>query len=239
MPIKPSKPVVTPAGEPSPFLLRIFVMIAIILLAQFILVCVASGVILGPPYTGVWQLIVTHMFTGHIGNAARGFKMGFHLYFLLYQSLVQDLIIIFFLYPLTVQGYHYLWRLPGIGPHLKGAHDTAIYYKPYIAPYGAIGLTVLVFIPLFSTGPIVGTVLGYLLGLNPFVALGSVIVGNTISAVMCFVAMDKLNEINEHIGTYVLYFVFGILIFGTITGFVNRRWQRRKAARKAAAEERR
>ncbi len=238
MPIKPTKPVITPGGEPSPFLLRMILLAGVVVLAQFVLVLVASGIILGPPYSRVWQVLVTHMFSGHIGNAALGFKMGFHLYFLLYQSLVQDLIIILFLYPLTVQGYHYLWRLPVIGPHLKGAHDTAIYYKPYIAPYGAIGLAVLVFIPLFSTGPIVGTVLGYLLGLNPFVVLGSVIVGNTVSAVMCFVAMDKLNEINAHIGTYVLYFVIGILVLGTVVGFISRRWQQYNATRKAAAEKR-
>lgn len=226
--------VVTGAGEPSPLFLRLLVYAGIICLFKGLLVLWGAAFLFGDPYTKVWQVVGAHVFSGHIGNALMGFRLGFNTWFLLYQTLMQDLIMMLFLYPATVQGYHYLWKVPVIGPPLKNMHDAALEYKPYIAPYGILGLMLFVFIPIMGMGPLVGTVLGYLLGLNPLVALGAITFANTISAIMCFTAMDKLQEINQNLAYYLLIFVLSVAVLGTVAGFVSRWWQRRQAARRAA-----
>jgi uncharacterized membrane protein len=229
--------IVTGAGEPSPLFLRLLVYSAIICLFTWMLVLWGAAFLFGPPYTKIWQVIVAHAFSGHWGNAAAGLRLEMNFWFLLFQTMMQDLIAMLFLYPATVQGYHFLWRLPVIGPPLKNLHDAALEYKPYIAPYGVLGLMVFVFIPVMGMGPLVGTVLGYLLGLNPLVALGSITFANGVSAVMCLTATDKLNEINENFAFYLLVFVLGIAVLGTIFGFVSRSWQRKRAARREAARQ--
>lgn len=231
----PHRKVVTSVGEPSPLFLRILVYLGIICLFKGLLVLWGAAFLFGDPYTKVWQVIVAHVFSGHIGNALMGFRLGFNTWFLLYQTLMQDLIMMLFLYPATVAGYHYLWRVPVIGEPLKNMHDAALEYKPYIAPYGLLGLMLFVFIPIMGMGPLVGTVLGYLLGLNPLVALGAITVANIASAIMCFTAMDKLQEINENLAYYLLIFVLAIAVLGTVYGFISRRWQRKRLEKRAAA----
>ena len=120
---------------------------------------------------------MAHFVGGRAGNAGEGLEQDFNPWFLFFQSCMQDFILMFLAYPWFVRGFQQFTKVPVIGPHLASAHTLALKYKKDIAPYGGVGLMVFVFIPIWSTGPLVGVIVGYLLGLGVLLTFTSVIVG--------------------------------------------------------------
>lgn len=163
---------------------------------------------LGSPYDQVWQLILAHIVGGRALNAGRGIDLGFSPYFILFQSFMQDFIIMFFVYPLFVKGYEHLSGWPFLGSSLKNVHESALKHRKRIAPYGAIGLTLFVIFPFWSTGPLVGVLVGYLLGMRAWITFSTVIVGDIIAVAVWIWAYDRLFAYNRDMAIILLLFVF-------------------------------
>ncbi len=161
----------------------------------------------GSPYYQVWQLILAHIVGGRALNAGRGIGLGFSPHFILFQSCMQDFIIMFFAYPLFVKGYEHLTRWPFVGSSLKNVHESALEHRKRIAPYGVIGLTLFVIFPFWSTGPLVGVLVGYLLGMRAWVTFSTVIAGDIVAVAAWIWAYDRLFAYNRDLAMGLLLVV--------------------------------
>jgi uncharacterized membrane protein len=216
-----------PPGEPSrPALLFIF-------LAGVFLVVSAMGFFLyladrwPEPYAHVYKLIAAHLFSGRAGNAAIGVKMDFPNWFLLYQSCVVDFALMFILYPAFVLGYRTFNSVPLIGTTLARIHESALEHRDRIKPYGVAGLLLFVLIPIWSTGPLVGVVVGYLIGLSPVLTFSTVMIANTASvaaSVAAYVwAYDWVNAYNSTLGWVLLGVILVVFLGGSLYGKLRKR----------------
>ncbi len=187
---KPDRP---PPGEPSPRLLRNIRRAAHLCVFSFFAVWILLIIKVGAPYDRILALVAGQLAGGRAGSAGVGLQIGFSPYYLLFHISMQDFIIMLYVYPLFVTGYRRMSKLPVIGPALAGAHELALKHKGRIEPYGAMGLMVFVFFPFWSTGPLVGTIAGYLIGLRTWVTFVSVIVGNVVAVATWIWAYDALH----------------------------------------------
>lgn len=200
------------AGEPSKTTLKYMRTTGHVLLVSTLVLFIVLGIVIGPPYDEVWQLVLAHFVSGRAGNAGIGLLKGFNHYFLLYQCCVLDFIIMFYVYPWFVSGYRHLSGWPFIGSALKHTHELALEHKHRIAPYGAIGLMLFVIFPFWSTGPLVGVLMGYLLGLSTRLTFSMVIIGNTFAVAAWIWAHDKLLKYNQTLAFVLLCAIFFIAI---------------------------
>ena len=122
-----------------------------------------------PPYHLAWQVVLAHIGGGRAASAGLGIELGFGFVFLFFIFFMCDIITMLYIYPLFVSGFQRIshWRI--IGPMLKKTHDLAHKHKARIEPYGPIGLLSFVLFPFWSTGPLVGVVVGYLIGLRTWI----------------------------------------------------------------------
>jgi uncharacterized membrane protein len=102
-------------------------------------------------------------------------------------------------YPLFVLSTRQLIRLHALQPFIARIHRAAASRGGMVRKFGIAGLFVFVFAPFWMTGPVVGAIIGFLIGLRPWVNL-AVVLGATYVAIGVWALL--LNELNIWAATF-------------------------------------
>jgi len=201
-------------GEPSPQSLRFILNLGHLLLIILLMTWVLFLHYLGKPYDKTFLVAVSQLFGGRAVGVGLGFKQGIGPLFMFYQVTMVDFILMLYIYPIFVRGYQHLTMVPIIGGYLSNIHETALSHKKRMAPYGAAGLIAFVIFPFWSTGCVVGAIVGYLIGLPTWLSLSSVMLGN-IAAITAWIAFyDQLTSWNETAAHIFLAVIIALAIAG-------------------------
>jgi uncharacterized membrane protein len=180
-----------------------------------LLLCIALGVWYPDPYADVWKIVLAHVTAGRAGGVGLGLVKHFNLWFLFFITCIQDIVIMLIVYPWFVSGYQHVAAWPLIGPALSRTRALAYKYKAHIQPYGAIGLTLFVIFPFWSTGPLVGALVGYLIGLRTGIALTAITIGEIIAVGVWILFYDQLHRFSPKLAAVFLAIIFAVAIGGT------------------------
>ena len=168
------------------------------------------------PQTESWQLILAHFAAGRAASVGLGLQQGFSPIFLLILNVMLDTMLMCYCYPLFVVGYRKLVRVPLLGAALESTNDLAYKYKDRIAPYGVIGLMLFTLFPLWSTGPLVGVVLGYIIGLRTWLTFASVTLGNTLAVAIWIWFYNWLHGFSGQLALALLILLFAVAAIGLV-----------------------
>ena len=116
-------------------------------------------------------------------------------------------------YPLFVQSTRQLITLRGLQPFIARMQHAAETHGGTVRKFGIAGLFAFVLVPFWMTGPVVGAIIGYLIGLRPWVNLG-VVLGSTYVAIGIWALL--LNELNAWAATvnqFAPYALFLAIVF--------------------------
>ena len=102
------------------------------------------------------------------------------------------------IYPLFVLSWRQLIRVPRLQAFLARMHRAAQTHGGSVRQFGIIGLFVFVFVPFWMTGPVVGSIIGFLIGLRPWVNI-VVVLGATYVAIGVWALL--LNELSDWAAT--------------------------------------
>ncbi len=211
-----------------------------VLLTVWVAVLVALGILSPQPYARVWELVLLQIVAGRAASVSKAVGMGFPKPFLLVHCTLQDIIVLLLLYPLLVAGYRYAveWRF--IGPTIANVRATAERHKSKIAPFGALGLTLFVLFPFWSTGALAGGLVGYLLGIRTRWVFTSVIVGNFLAVGLWIWFFDRMSQLSETLSSSMwLFILLGVVLAAAIGRIIAiRRKMKQSAAAKGSPEPR-
>jgi len=128
------------------------------------------------------------------------------------------------LYPLFVLSWRNLVDVRRLHRFLVQMQRSAEAGRPQVARFGMVGLFVFVFMPFWMTGPVVGSVIGFLIGLKARQNL-SIVLGATYAAICAWALLfDRLDEL---LATYGHYAAFGTVLALSLAA-VGARWLARK-----------
>lgn len=144
---------------------------------------VATAWLWPEPYANVWLLVLEMALTGRAVNIAHGYSDGYSPWFLLFQCGLQDIWLVLVCYPLLVAGDEGIARMPVLGGVRRSMVASAEAHRERIERWGVPGLALMVFIPFWSTGALVGTALGHALGLSAR-RLMAVVIGSHLASVL-------------------------------------------------------
>ncbi|MCK5862966.1 MAG: small multi-drug export protein [Candidatus Hydrogenedentes bacterium] len=201
-----------PSSEPSPATLRTLLNLGHLSAAVMLVVWAVLFLLQGAPYEHTWQIILLTIFFGRAAAVGTGLKLGFGPFFLFYQAVIADIFIMLYIYPLFVRNYHHLTRVPYIGGYLDNLHKVALGYKTRVARYGIPGLMLFIIFPFWSTGVLVGSIVGYLIGLPAIATIVSITLGNTLAIGAWVWFYDSLNDWNESASLVLLILLFTLAI---------------------------
>ena len=144
----------------------------------------------------LWQHVLTfgfaQFFAGRAACVAYGTQLGLPPLLNVILASYVDAMTVFIIYPLLVFGYRDVFERPFFQRHMKPVFDSAQHSLPRLAKFKVAGVFVFVWFPFWMTGVVVGSVVGYLLGLKTWVNMVTVVLG-TLFATLCWVyAYDRL-----------------------------------------------
>ncbi|NDP49189.1 MAG: small multi-drug export protein [Sulfuriferula multivorans] len=118
-------------------------------------------------------------------------------------------------YPLFVLSSRQLIRVPRLQSFLTRMQRAAETHGGTVRKFGIVGLFVFVFVPFWMTGPVVGSIIGFLIGLRPWVNIVTVL-GATYVAIGVWALL--LNELSawaatvNHFAPYVLVVAIALIV---------------------------
>ena len=96
-------------------------------------------------------------------------------------------------YPLFVLIWRHLLDLPALKSFVARMHEAAASRGGMVRKFGIAGLLVFVFVPFWMTGPVVGAIIGFLIGLRPWVNLVVVLTGTYLAISLWALLLNELS----------------------------------------------
>ena len=124
---------------------------------------------------------------------------------------------------------------PWLQTAMRDVHQSAQDQRHIVARWGIVGLMLFVWFPFMMTGPVVGSIIGYLLGLRHWVTLGTVMAG-TVSAIICWTyLMDQMTELMRRAGSIAPVLGVTVIVVTIIAIRVRSYYKGLQSNREAAA----
>lgn len=176
------------------------------------------------PYVAMTGL---NLFIGRGAGMSFGYAHGYsHAQVIPFNILVETIQVLV-VYPLFVLSSRQLIQLRTLKPFITRIQHAAESHGGVVRHFGIIGLFVFVFVPFWMTGPVVGAIIGFLIGLRPLVNI-VVVLGSTYIAIGIWALL--LNELSDWAATvnelapYAL--VLAIVLLAVVMHLLQRRHDR-------------
>jgi uncharacterized membrane protein len=153
-----------------------------------------SQVLIGMTATGV-------MF-GRAAGLAFGYSLGLGHSTVIPICMVIETILVLIFYPLFVFSWRHLLVVKWLKKTLERIHNAAEVHKEKIQRYGIVGLFIFVWFPFWMTGPVVGCVIGFLLGLRVWLNMTIVLAGTYVAI---FGWAFFLSQFHDRVASYSSY----------------------------------
>jgi uncharacterized membrane protein len=147
-----------------------------------------------------------------------GYTMGLGHSTVIPICMILETIYVLILYPLFVFSWRRLLVIKSLKSMFERIQRAAENHKDKVQKYGVIGLFAFVWFPFWMTGPVVGSAIGFLLGLRLWVNM-TVVLAGTYVAIVCWAFV--LRQFHKQVASYSSYaamVLMALLIFAIIMG---------------------
>ncbi|HMN94266.1 MAG TPA: small multi-drug export protein [Hydrogenophaga sp.] len=165
-----------------------------------------------------------NLIVGRAAGMAYGYASGLGQWPVIACNVLVETVQVLVVYSLFVLGCRQ-WLLPAwLTTPLARLRANAESGHAAVRRFGVVGLFVFVFMPFWMTGPVVGSIIGYLLGLRTRTTL-AVVLGGTYVAIAAYALF--LDEMDAWTSNYGQYAVFLVLLALAVLALLVQRWRRR------------
>jgi uncharacterized membrane protein len=191
---------------------KIFIAGVVLLAAYF------AGVVLmrlkSPAIThSLLKMSLAHIFGGRAAGISSGYAEGLRSWLVILANCIIETYMVLLFYPLFVFSYRKLIVVGPLQNAIERTHRAALALQPKIVKYGVPGLLLFVWFPFWMTGPVVGAIIGFLIGLRWTVNLSVVLCGTYLAIATWGIVLKRINDKLEQLGPEVpVVFVAAILI---------------------------
>lgn len=148
----------------------------------YILVLLAGYFIAPQEFHPLAGMTATNLTFGRAAGLSFGYALHLEHWMVILVNFLIEVIQVLLLYPLFVFSLRRLLVVKSIENFMSRIREAAERNRDQIRRYGIPGLLLFVFIPFWMTGPVVGSVIGFFLGLKPWVNI-SVVLSGTLLAI--------------------------------------------------------
>jgi uncharacterized membrane protein len=161
-----------------------------------------SQVLIGMTATGI-------MF-GRAAAMAFGYSMLLEHGTVITVCIIIETILVLIFYPLFVFSWRHLLIIKWLKNAFERIHMAAETHKDKVQRYGIIGLFVFVWFPFWMTGPVVGCVIGFLLGLKAWLNIPVVLTGTYVAI---FGWAFFLGQFHDRVASHSSYAAMVLMVF--------------------------
>lgn len=145
-----------------------------------------------------------------------------------------ETVVVLLFYPVFVLSVRKLVELPRLKRFFDRTQTAAERHHETVRRYGIAGLFIFVWIPFWMTGPVVGSVIGYLLGFPAWLTLSVVLAGTYLTTICWAYLLFGLYTRAAVFGPWAAILIISLIILVIITVYLlDRRGRKRKLKRPA------
>lgn len=198
-------------------------------LTALMLITLGVGWLTQPEWTLVFAAMTgLNLLIGRAAGMSFGYANGLDHAVVIGSNVLVETIQVLVLYPLFALSWRNLVDVRRLRRVLVEMRRSAEASRPRVARYGMVGLFVFVFLPFWMTGPVVGSIIGFLLGLKPRQNLAIVLTATYAAIGVWAVLFEQLNELLAAYGRYAVF--ASMLVLAAAALAVRRLGRRRPAA---------
>jgi len=149
-----------------------------------------------------------NLIIGREAGMSFGYASGFGHARVVPLNILIETIQVLVIYPLFVQSTRHLIKLRTLEPFISRIHRAAESRGGMVRKFGVAGLFVFVFAPFWMTGPVVGAIIGFLIGLRPWVNLAVVLVATYVAIGVWALLLNELNVWAATVNQFAPYALF-------------------------------
>jgi uncharacterized membrane protein len=216
-------PALGPRGQARQELLRsieVRILAAGFLLTLLMVVALSIGWLVNPELTARFAAMTgLNLTVGRAAGMSFGYASGLHHPSVITGSVLVETIQVLVIYPLFVLSWKSLVDERRMQRLLVGVRRSAEASQSRVARYGMIGLFAFVFLPFWMTGPVVGSVIGFLIGLKARHNL-PIVLSATYAAVAIWAVFFE--SMNEWLAAYGRYAAFCLVLVVAVAALASR-----------------
>lgn len=133
-------------------------------------------------------------------------------------SMIIETILVLIFYPLFVFSWRHLLVLKPLKRFFNRIQKAAEANQDFVRKYGIVGLFAFVWFPFWMTGPIVGCVIGFMLGLPAWINIIAVLAGTYIAISCWALLLHTVNQQVAHYSPYAAMVLMAVLVAVIIVG---------------------
>ena len=149
-----------------------------------------------------------NLIIGREAGMSFGYASGFDHAHVVPLNILIETVQVLVIYPLFVLSTRQLIKLRTLQPFITRIHRAAESRGGMVRKFGVIGLFVFVFAPFWMTGPVVGAIIGFLIGLRPWVNLAVVLVATYVAIGVWALLLNELNVWAATVNQFAPYALF-------------------------------
>ncbi|MEA3290602.1 MAG: small multi-drug export protein [Campylobacterota bacterium] len=161
-------------------------------------------------------MVVTNIAVGRVPSLSLGYASGLSHLAVIFTNVYIEMVMVTLLYSAFVFSYNNIIKVNFLDTFFKKIHDYKEKYSVLFDKYGVLGLFIFVFIPFWMTGPIVGAIIGYLLGLRHFIVMSIVLIATVIAMTIWGLLLNELVVFMNMINSSFVWFILVIVIVGIL-----------------------
>lgn len=171
------------------------------------------------------SMTATNIIFGRAAGMSLGYTMGIDMWVAVANSIVVETILVLLLYPLFVLSWKHLIEIKKLERYFNAVTKIAKDKKPVIKEYGWISLFIFVILPFWMTGPVVGAVIGFFIGLRPLFNITIVLTGTHLATILWAPVLHDLHENVTKYSPYgpVILLILMVLIVIIIRGIYKKK----------------
>ncbi len=147
-------------------------------------------------------MTATQIMFGRAAGMAFGYSLDLEHSTVITISIIIETILVLIFYPLFVFSWRHLLVINWLKKIFERTRKAAEARKGIIRRYGIAGLFVFVWFPFWMTGPVVGCIIGFLLGLRSWLILTVVLAGTYVAI---FGWATFLHQFHDRVAPYSSY----------------------------------
>jgi uncharacterized membrane protein len=191
-------------------------------------------------FTGMLKQVGAHALGGRLAGIAAGLTAGLGDRLVVAIAVATDLTVVSTLYPLIIYSYERGARRWFMRGTVQSTIMAAQSGQKRVRRWGIVGIVFFVWFPFYTTGPLVGAVIGYFLRLRTWVTFVAVGVG-TLLAIISWTAVSRpllkwIKDVAPGLLAYVPWIIVAIVLAGVAVAWIYRRMKRPSATAEPSSE---
>lgn len=162
-------------------------------------------------------MTVTNFLFGRAAGISYGFSVGFSDLLIVSTNIVIELITVLLVYPLFVLSWQKSLDIAWLKKFSSKMKIQQEKYSTFFQKYGRYGLFLFVWFPFWMTGPVVGAIIGFLMGIKHHHTMLIVLTGTSLAIVVWTYFLKEVMFLLEQFSSYGPHVLLGVFIGAAIT----------------------